>query len=373
MTSEQFEPRGSAAEPMATTRVLVTIENPGNRRVLLEWMQAQDEYEAVSGGAERLRDAEYDICVLDEKRLRENAVAIRDRRRAETGVLPMLLVSSATDFATVKSWTHHTMDQDLWHLLDEIVTTPIEHVELRSRLENLRRVRTQSVALAQKTEQLLLLNRITRHDIRNEMNVITGWAGQLDNHVDEAGKEICERILDSSHNVVELTRAVREFVEVLEMDNDPKLKPITLETALADEIEKRRSLFEDAEFVVDGEIPPIEVQANELLPSVFRNLLNNAVQHNDSKTPRVTVTVTEQDTSVEVVIADNGPGIPADRRDAVLGRTEEKLDNPSAGVGLYLVDTLVDQYGGTIRITGSDNGGAAVTVTLETVSQGDER
>ncbi|MCW8173208.1 sensor histidine kinase [Natrialba swarupiae] len=236
------------------------------------------------------------------------------------------------------------MDQNLWEFVDEVVTTPIEHVELRSRLENLRRIRDQSIAVAQKTEQLLLLNRITRHDIRNEMNVITGWAGQLEDHVDEAGQEICERVLDSSHNVVDLTRAVREFVEILEMDDDPELKPIALENALADEIVKRRSLFEDAEFVVDGEIPPVQIQANELLLSVPEPVkqFRPAQQLEDA---RVTVTVTRRTASVVVTIADNGPGIPSDRRDAVLGRTEDGLDHPSAGVGLYLVDTLVEQYG----------------------------
>ncbi|MWV41599.1 HAMP domain-containing sensor histidine kinase [Natrialba sp. INN-245] len=349
------------------------ISNPGNRRVLLEWVRAQDEYEAVSGGQDRLRDAEYDICVLDERTLRQNVTVVRDRRRAETGALPVLLVSSASDFPSVEAWAHHTMDQNLWEFVDEVVTTPIEHVELRSRLENLRRIRDQSIAVAQKTEQLLLLNRITRHDIRNEMNVIIGWAGQLEDHVDEAGQEICERVLDSSHNVVDLTRAVREFVEILEMDDDPELKPIPLENALADEIVKRRSLFEDAEFVVDGEIPPVQIQANELLSSVFRNLLNNSVQHNNSRTPRVTVTVTRRTASVVVTIADNGPGIPSDRRDAVLGRTEDGLDHPSAGVGLYLVDTLVEQYGGNVRITDSNDGGAAVVVTLPTDSQVGDR
>lgn len=51
---------------------------------------------------------------------------------------------------------------------------------------------------------------------------------------------------------------------------------------------------------------------------------------------------------------DNGPGIPPDRRDAVLGRTDQGLDHPAAGLGFHLVDTLVSQYGGTLRISESD-------------------
>ncbi|WP_174811811.1 sensor histidine kinase [Salinadaptatus halalkaliphilus] len=355
---------------METTRVLPALANAGNQRVLRKWMRGQDEYEVVSGGGDALATAEYDLCVLDECTFRQNVSTVRNRREAESGILPVLLVSSASEFESIDSWTRHTVDRDLWDLVDEILTPPIERVELRRRLENLRRLRAQSITVAQTTEQLLLLNRITRHDIQNEMNVITGWAGELEAHVDDSGQEICTRILDSSRNVVDLTRAVREFVDMLEMDDDPKLDTVDLEAALRDEISKRRSLFEGAEFVVDGEIPSLHVRGNELLSSVFRNLLNNAVQHNDSETPRVTVTVSERERSIVVTIGDNGPGIPPDRRDAVLGRTEAGIDHPSAGVGLYLVDTLVDGYGGGVRMTESDEGGTAVVVTLPVIRGG---
>jgi len=55
---------------------------------------------------------------------------------------------------------------------------------------------------------------------------------------------------------------------------------------------------------------PDTVLANEMLASVFRNLLNNAVQHNDTDAPEVTVTCEETDDRIRVRVADNGPGVP---------------------------------------------------------------
>jgi len=197
------------------------------------------------------------------------------------------------------------------------------------------------------------------------MNVISGWTDQLADHTDDAGEEIRQRILDSSQHVVDLTKAVREFVDTLQSAGDPDLQAVNLSRVVSEELTKRRSTFNDADFSVQGDIPDVHVRADDLLASVFRNLLNNAVQHNRSDTPRVDITVDEHDETVVTTVADNGPGIPQAHRDAVLGRTEQGLDHPAAGLGLYLVDTLVTQYGGTVQITDAELGGARIGIELQ--------
>jgi signal transduction histidine kinase len=107
--------------------------------------------------------------------------------------------------------------------------------------------------------------------------------------------------------------------------------------------------------------------ANEMLASVFRNVLNNAVQHNDTPDPHVEVTLAERDEQAVVRIADDGPGIDPSRRDAVFGKGERGLDSDGTGIGLYLVDTLIDLYDGDVRIEDNDPG-TVVVIELPTVS-----
>lgn len=99
--------------------------------------------------------------------------------------------------------------------------------------------------------------------------------------------------------------------------------------------------------------PPdgLQVSATGLLSSVFRNLLNNAVIHNDTETPEILVDVAVQAETVLVRVADNGPGVPDSRKDEIFGRGEMGLESPGTGIGLYLVDTLVNMYGGEVQIT----------------------
>ncbi|WP_299269289.1 sensor histidine kinase [Halorientalis sp.] len=356
---------------MAPVRITSELSNTGNQRVLTDWIRSQERYEVVSTDHAGLPAADFDLGIFDERSLRDHGTEIRERKTDASAFLPVLLVGS--DGADAPRDTPGTSETEpaVRRLVDEILPTPVDTAELQRRLDTLARIRAQSMALERKTEQLLLLNRITRHDIRNEMNVIRGWTELLPDDIDDADDRIPRRILNSTQHVVDLTDVAREFAETLQTAGDPDLQAVELDSVLTAELTKRRRAFEDAEFVVDSEIPRVDVRANDLLASVFRNLLNNAVQHNDSDTPRVAVAVGECDETVSVTIADNGPGIPPDMRDAVLGRTEQGLDHPGAGLGLYLVDTLTTQYGGALRIGEADSGGASIEVELPKEPQTD--
>lgn len=346
-------------------KVLPLLSHTGNRQVLHDWLRRQDRYETVPGvdGHGTVPEGDFDVVIADKNSLREYDSEVRERKADSEAFLPVLLVSSdATEGLDTRRTETETEGSPT---ADEVLTTPIEHAELRRRLDALTRIRAQSISLQRRTDQLLLLNRITRHDIRNDMNIILAWTKQLEEHTDEDGDRIRERILDSGRHIVDLTKAVREFIETLQTADGPDLRATDLEEALTDELTKRRATFDDAEFVVRGEVPEVHVLANDLLGSVLRNVLNNAVQHNEADSPRVEVTVSEKDETVAVIVADNGPGIPHDEREAVLGRTDQGIEHPVAGLGLYLVDTLVTQYGGTVRISDADTGGAAIEIELQ--------
>jgi PAS domain S-box-containing protein len=219
--------------------------------------------------------------------------------------------------------------------------------------------------------RLEALNRVVRHDIRNDLNVMLGWAQLLEDHVDEEGTEYLEKILASGDHVVELTRIARDYVETLTDVDGADLTPVSLRAVLDTELTLRRESFPQAEFVVDGEIPRVEVQANEMLGAVFRNLLNNAVTHNDADAPRVTVRCEAGDDDVVVRVADNGPGIPDAQKEVVFGKGEKGIESPGTGIGLYLVRTLVDQYGGEIRVEDNEPRGAVFAVRLRRGGQGE--
>ena len=220
--------------------------------------------------------------------------------------------------------------------------------------------------LARKRDQLRALNRVLRHDIRNDMQIVLGLGGLLEEHVDEEGAEYLRTILDTGEHVVELTKSSRDLARTVAGEAELPLESVPLDETLRAEIDRRREAFGHATIELRGDVPDVDVRANDLLSSVFRNLLNNAVQHSDRETPTVEVTadMTRGDHTAIVRIADDGPGIAPGRREAVFGKEEKGIDSEGTGLGLYLVQSLVEQYGGEVWIEDNEPRGTVVVVEL---------
>lgn len=220
--------------------------------------------------------------------------------------------------------------------------------------------------LERKTEQLALLNRIVRHDIRNEMGVVIGWGETLDDHVDAEGQDALDRLLGASRDVVDLTDRVREFITALDEDERPETTAVHLGTTLESAVAKQRSAHPDADISLAGDLD-VTVRANEMLGAVFRNLLGNAIENVDHDAPTIAVTVVERDTTAVVRVADDGPGIPDDRKDHVFGKGEKGVDSGGSGIGLFLVRTLVEQFDGAVWIEDNEPRGSVFVVELPVV------
>ena len=69
-----------------------------------------------------------------------------------------------------------------------------------------------------------------------------------------------------------------------------------------------------------------------------------------------------------VTVEDDGPGLPADQRDAVLKRgTRLDEEAPGSGLGLSIVDELVKSYGGKLTLGVAPLGGLEVRLELPMV------
>lgn len=215
-----------------------------------------------------------------------------------------------------------------------------------------------------RSEKLELINRIVRHDIKNDIQLLTSWTEILSEYVEQEGEQYVSRIHKTCEHIEELTIISRDFVDSIADEEASELEPVGLRHILQNEIDKKRRAFEDAEISVEG-YSGVTVEANELLSSVFGNLLSNAIRHNDKSTPVIEVRIEERQETVIVWIADNGPGIPDDQKETIFRRNEMGTESPGSGLGLYLVDTLVDQFGGDIWVEDNKPEGSVFAVRLQ--------
>jgi signal transduction histidine kinase len=239
--------------------------------------------------------------------------------------------------------------------------------EARTRRERLLEERENRVT--EVNSQLEVLTRIMRHDISNDMAVARGWATVLEAHVDEEGRDALDRVTRACQNVDELTDTAYDLVTVLADDADDgqlQTEPVDVLNTLDEEVHKLEDRYDEVTVTVDydGGLAGTTVVANELLHSVFANVLSNAVSHNDSDEPRVAVSAERDGTRVRVRIADDGPGIPDDQKRAVFEKDVSGLDSDGTGIGLFLVRDLVTRYGGSVQAVDNDPGGTVFVIDL---------
>jgi PAS domain S-box-containing protein len=222
--------------------------------------------------------------------------------------------------------------------------------------------------LEEQRDNLEILNQVVRHDIRNDMTVVSGRAKLLEEHIEETGKEDLEAIQDSAKSATELTKMARDLSEIM-LSTEEDVESVRLDQYLNPVIENVRSKFETAVITTEGQIPRTHVRGNDLLGAVFRNLMQNAVVHNDTEAPTVHISTAINEETLTVSIADNGPGIPDNRKETIFGKGEMGLDSPGTGIGLYLVQTLVDRYGGDVWVEDNDPTGSVFFVGLPLVEK----
>jgi len=215
--------------------------------------------------------------------------------------------------------------------------------DITERKEYERRLETQR-------DKLTVLNQVLRHDIRNDLQLITAYGELIEDQCDDDElQEHVETVLENADHAVELTKSAREMADVM-LSTDKELQQVSLPAVLESEIEDVRDSFPEAAITYEEALPMVSVQANDMLGSVFRNLLKNAIQHNDKELPKVTISAVDHDETVVVRVADNGPGVPEVQKEAIFGKGEKGLDSQGTGIGLYLVKTLVESYSGKIWV-----------------------
>jgi len=217
--------------------------------------------------------------------------------------------------------------------------------------------------LEDQRNNLEILNQVVRHDIRNDMAVVSGRADLLEEHVEEAGKEHLEAIQNSVESATGLTKTARDLSEIM-LSTEEDVEPIRLDQCLNSVIENVREKFDTAVITTEDQIPGTQVRGNELLEAVFQNLIHNAVVHNDKQKPKVRISTRIDEETTTIRVADNGPGIPDTQKETIFGKGEKGLDSPGTGLGLYLVQTLVEQYGGDVWVEDNDPDGSVFVVEL---------
>lgn len=212
----------------------------------------------------------------------------------------------------------------------------------------------------QRKQRLDVLNRVLRHNLRNDLSVVRLYADQIqDTATDEESERLAGEIREQASGLLGLGEKARTATDALDEDREPRV--VSVAAVVADAVSEFEAAYPDATLSVT--VPDhFEVETDpRLLGVLVENLVENGLEHGGPE-PRVEIDArTNADGTLVLTVADDGPGVPDHELTVLDGDGETALEHGS-GLGLWLVQWSVDALGGTLSISTDD--GTLATVRL---------
>lgn len=219
----------------------------------------------------------------------------------------------------------------------------------------------------QREQRLTVLNRVLRHNLRNDMNVIRGSATAAEGATEQDDAYI-EMVTDHAAELVELSETARTIQQVV--DTDPSItRDIDVQSFVEEVVNEVARDAADADGVgdettlaVEMDVPAgVTLSANRsVVRAITLQALENAAKHGDG---RARVACRETGDWIEFVIADDGPGLPDLERRAIRTETETDLIH-SGGLGLWLIRWGTRTLGGDLSVATSEWDGTELRIRL---------
>lgn len=211
-----------------------------------------------------------------------------------------------------------------------------------------------------------VLNRVLRHNLRNQMTVLHGYAERIEDVAPDERAAVADGVRTVVGDLTEVSDRAQELESY----------------ARSDAVAERLALGPLLERAVEGYAPSttsvsvdlstdLDVCAGPSIERALGELIENAGVHDDDPPTAVAIDATDDGRNVKLTITDDGPGIPS-HESAVFQAGRETPLAHSGGLGLWLVNWLVTRFGGSFQIRAASgeesDGGTVATVRLPAIA-----
>ncbi|MDZ5811866.1 histidine kinase N-terminal 7TM domain-containing protein [Halorubrum sp. AD140] len=228
-------------------------------------------------------------------------------------------------------------------LLRDVTERERRQTELERREAELRR----------QNERLEDFAGVVSHDLRNPLAAATA-AVELARHGDGNDEDALDRAANAHERMDDLIEGLLSLATAGRSVDD--LDRVSLDAS----VRRVWSRLETADATLSVEDPDATVLADgDRLEQLLSNLFRNAIEHGGEDVS-VRVGIEPQQDGIALAVADDGPGVPPDRRSQVTERGVS-LDG-GTGLGLAIVGDIAEAHGWRISVEESDTGGARFVI-----------
>ncbi len=181
-----------------------------------------------------------------------------------------------------------------------------------------------------------MINKVLRHDIANNLNVINSAIRLFEQDKDLGLIEEIKKYLEQSFNLISDMSKLEDYMEI---NKETRI------IELRDVIQKVAEKFSSINIELKGDCGII---ADEMIYSVFDNLFSNAIRHGEAD--RIIINIEKQAKYNVIHVADNGKGIPDTIKDQVFEEGFKYGSKGNMGLGTFIIKSTLERYGGRLEI-----------------------
>ena len=210
------------------------------------------------------------------------------------------------------------------------------------------------------------------HQMRTSLSALNGQLEIAKEHNEaEALKDHIIRANDLTKKTIDLTNQLLAHAMVIHRADAQVKSKINLVDLITDAIEEhiKQDNGTDIEFEFErsGAKSDLNIIGDGiLLREALRNLINNVEVHAGKKS---LIQFAAEDAGsgndyISLIVEDNGPGIPLDRRETAMERFSKHGDAAGSGLGLAIIKAVIDAHRGKISLSERKGGGLRVEISL---------
>ena len=221
-------------------------------------------------------------------------------------------------------------------------------------LRDITRRKRSELAVQESNRKLHLMSSITRHDINNQLTIVSGYLSLLETGTSALKSGDIVRILQGATNKIQrILKFTKEYQDVgvkspawQDLDETVRLAKTMIEVGMV-------------RITIGNACKGTEVYADPLLVRVFSNLIDNSLRHGE-KVSEIQVHCTVEENRLKIIYVDNGIGIS----DTIRPVLYEHGKGKNTGYGMFLIREILTITGFTITETGHPGTGARFEIIV---------
>lgn len=231
------------------------------------------------------------------------------------------------------------------------------------------RLAEQARALQRSNEDLQRFAYVASHDLQEPLRAIASYSQLLvrkaEGRLDEDSEQFVHFIVDGVERMRTLIHDLLEFSRLASSEPEP-LERVDCNAVLGLALQHLQPRIAASGARIRFERLPVVLGNESRLLQVLQNLIGNALKYCDT-TPEISISAARDHDYWQIVVRDNGIGIPAEHHEEIFGlfrRLHSRTKYPGTGIGLATCKRIVEQLGGRIWVKSSPGAGSEFYVTL---------